>query len=997
MAGSLSYSDAVKLLGGDGKAVAALDNVAGGALLAATAGGGNLVLNLLDGKSELARLSGELVTGLRDRMSGLGRFDRTQRLEAAHTVIVLTAYFEAVGAAGLPDLGLGRSEQAAIAYGGPAGSGRLRDVTRSLLRLDVPWIAPHRPYETSLSRLGGFYRNLSGLLRAFAEGLAAWDSLDETRRARFRRILETEVPHQAARRYEELLRRLATDFPEVAFWVNLNDHQATRAELRTGLAELERAVTGFAAGRLPDDRRAGLARRYRAELDRGVVQTGDVPHGLRIPSLGEAYVDHRFRVASLGPAATPEREDWWRDRPVRGDLDEYLIGHLTSPEAVRRPLLFLGQPGSGKSVLTKILAARLPASDFLVVRVVLRETPSDADLQSQIEYAIRDATGETLSWPSLARSAGGALPVVLLDGFDELLQATGMSQSDYLEQVVRFQEREADQGRPAVVVVTSRTAVADRVRIPAQGAVAVRLEPFDDEQIRRWLDVWNHANAGYLAERGLRPLPAAKALAHPELAGQPLLLMMLALYDADGNALQGEGEDLDGAGLYERLLTRFTEREVAKSAARLGEREFRRAVDEELLRLSVAAFAMFNRGRQWVTEDELDADMAALLGDDGALAPLTSAQAVVGRFFFVHQAQAVRDRARLTTCEFLHATFGEYLVARLVVRELAELAQEAGRNALRARQTAADDGFLYALLSFAPLSIRRPTVEFLASSLPGRPDRETLREVLLGLFRTALDPRGKGRHPGYVPVGLPVPARHAAYSANLLLLAATAGEQVTASELFPASENVVTDWRKHAMLWRSQLTGEGFFSVAKTLGLRRRWHDERVRDLVISPRHLTAVPVDLRWTYNEPAPTGHSGLIATDLTLESTFLCSMLGDTLSHAVDPWREMIGVITFLPDSPATSPVHLLTTLLAAAAEESPVTDLAGCYDACLAAAESPGWNTSRYLKMIFRQLILDAHRLPADWLAGVESRFAGRIRRDAALTALAERAFGTGGDR
>jgi CheY-like chemotaxis protein len=998
MAGSLSYSDAVKLLGGDGKAVAALDNLAGGALLAATAGGGNLILNLFDAKGELGRLSGELVSGLSDKVSGLGRFGRTRRLEAAHTVIVLSAYFEAVAEAGLPDLHLRRSEQVAIAGGGTPGSDRLRHVTRELLHLDVPSISPHRPYEVSVRRLTNYYQALSAELCDFMTGLAVWDALDETGRSHFELVLNRDVPQAATRRYEELLRRLAADFPEVSFWVNLTDHQATRSELRSGLAELERILTGLAARRLPDDRRDGLARRYRAELGRGVVRTGDVPDGLRIPSLGDAYIDHRFRVTDLGRSSTPDREDWWNDRPVRDDLYGYLLGHLTSPEAVERPLLLLGQPGSGKSVLTKILSARLPASDFLVIRVVLRETPADADLQGQIEYAVRDATGETLNWPSLARTADGALPVVLLDGFDELLQATGMSQSDYLEQIVRFQEREADQGRPVVVVVTSRTAVADRARIPAQGAVAVRLEPFDDAQVQQWLDVWNRTNAAYLAGNGLRSLPAETALAHPELAGQPLLLMMLALYDADGNALQREGENLDRAGLYERLLTRFAEREVAKSDTRLDERDFRRAVEEDLLRLSLAAFAMFNRGRQWVTEEELDADLAALLGDGdapaGVPAPLTAAQTAVGRFFFVHQAQAVRDQNRLTTCEFLHATFGEYLVARLVVRELAELARDAERNAQRARQMAADDGFLYALLSFMPLSIRRPTMDFLKTLLRGRPDRGPVGEMLLGLFRTAMHPRDKSGYTEYAPAYLPVPGRHAAYSANLLLLAAAARGSITASELFPTSGNVITDWRRHAMLWRSQLTVEGFFGLAGTLGLQRFWHENKTRDIALSLDHTPDSPIDLRWTYNEPDPSRESGHIAAELTLESAFLCSMFGDTLTHAFAPWQEMLNIITFPPDgSPATSPAHLLTRLVKWAAAECPSSELVRCYDACLTAAESPAWADFGYLRMIFRQLALDAHRLPHDWLAGVACRFADPIQQDHRLATLARQAFST----
>ncbi|WP_329259547.1 AAA family ATPase [Actinoallomurus sp. NBC_01490] len=976
MVRALSYADAVKLLGGDGKAVAALDTLAGGALLVASTFGGNFILSLFDAKGELAKVSGALIRGLRERVSGLGRFDRTQRLEAAHVVIALTAYFEALAAADLPDLGLRRADQVAIAAGGAPSSGRLRSLTREFLHLDVPSISPHRTYDTSIKRLRDYYSALSQSLVEFAVGLAVWEALDETDQERLSRTLREDVPPEATRRYQELLLRLAGDFPEVSFWVNLNDRRAMHAEIRAGLAELEQTLTELTTGSLPDDRREALARRYRAELRRGVVRTGTVPDELRIPSLEDAYIDHRFRVCGLGRSARPDREDWWQGLPIRDDLYAYLLGHLTSPEAVRRPLLVLGQPGSGKSVLTTILAARLPASDFLVVRVALRDTPADSDLQGQIEYAIRDATGETLSWPSLARTAGDALPVVVLDGFDELLQATGVSQSDYLEQVVRFQEREADQGRPVVVLVTSRTAVADRVRVPAEGAIAVRLEPFDKAQVRHWLDVWNRANAAYLAGRGLRPLSAQTALVHPELAEQPLLLMMLALYDADGNGLQREGDDLDLAGLYERLLTSFAEREVAKSRARLDDREFRRAVEQDLLRLSVAAFAMFNRGRQWVTEDELDTDLTALLHDrvasTGMHAPLSAAQTVLGRFFFVHQAHAVRDQTRLTTCEFLHATFGEYLVARLVARELEELAGEAERNARRARRTAPDDTFLYALLSFVPLSIRMATTNFLESMLGGREDQATLRDVLLDLFRTAMEPRSAD--PSYAPSPLSVPARHAAYSANLLLLIVAACEMVPAGDLFPGSADVVADWRRHALLWRSQLTTEGFFSLAGELGVWRSWDPAGRRDIHIRSGWHNFPPADLNWTYNEQATGPGISSIKDNIVLETAFTCSRLGDTLTNAIHSWEEMIDAI-FIPNdsSLGASPIKLLADLMLAATDPRlPAEELTSYYDICLDAVEAGQWGSMHYIAMIYRQLRVDQHRVSTDWLSATVER-------------------------
>ena len=44
------------------------------------------------------------------------------------------------------------------------------------------------------------------------------------------------------------------------------------------------------------------------------------------------------------------------------------------------------------------------------------------------------------------------------------------------------------------MIVTSRIAVADRVRFP-EGSAALRLEPFNDDQIRAWVEIWNRVNA----------------------------------------------------------------------------------------------------------------------------------------------------------------------------------------------------------------------------------------------------------------------------------------------------------------------------------------------------------------------------------------------------------------------------------------------------------------------------------------------------------------------
>jgi hypothetical protein len=998
VARGLCYGDAVTLLGGNGnKTVAALDRLMGGLLLAASAGGSGFVVNLFDAKGELARLSQELVSGLSTRLRGLGRFSRSERLAAAHAVVALGAYFDVLAKVTLPieakQLDLRKAEQVAIARGGEAGSNRLSALADELLRANVPIHTPQRPYEVTLELLHSFYRNISHKILQFVSDRVEPEAVAKTQWRQFAELLDEELATRAISRYEELFRRLALDCPELVFWANQVDHQATRQEIRhlsTGLAGLGKVLIQLASGAEPDTRRDALARSYQAELSRPILSSGDTPQGLRIPSLEAAYVSPDFRVVEVGSSERLAEESWWEGVQSRDDLQEFLLGYLTAPRATEVPLLILGQPGSGKSVLTRLLAARLPAREFLAVRVALREVPADTDLQNQIEYAIRATTGEAVRWPDLARSANGALPVILLDGFDELLQATGVSQADYLETVTAFQAREADQGRPAVFVVTSRTAVADRARC-TPGTVVIRLEPFRETHVTNWLTVWNEVNARCLAVRSLRPLPPAAVLAHPELASQPLLLMMLALYDSDSNALQLEDSELGHVGLYERLLTRFAQREVRKTGAGLPESAFEREVEHELLRLSVVAFAMFNRRRQWVTEAELNADLPALLGDpgdrrtrDGLRSELTAADVVLGRFFFVHEGQASRDDMRLRAYEFLHATFGEYLIGRLVARELADLAAVVDLNANRSRPTLIDDAFLHALLSFAPLTMRGTAVSFLREllrALPGQ-RREVLRELLVSLLQTVFDPRLGATYASYAPIRLTVPASHAIYSGNLVLLALLVGEEISARDLFPEAIDAPYEWRNVALLWRSQFPIEGWNGVLATISVERVWTGERpdlrIRisedasiDLHIDPYWSTysagsAVPKGFRgeWTRHSLVEVrGHSYLI-----------CERRVDALFHALEPLTDMLGeaIVTFygFEDNRAVSAANSLVRLWLASGTNSGSTELVAAHSDCLEIAIR-GFKRNTEIRNKFRALVLhqldvDRERLPSDWL-------------------------------
>jgi hypothetical protein len=719
-----------------------------------------------------------------------------------------------------------------------------------------------------------------------------------------------------------------------------------------------------------------LSRFYASALDGPIIPAGEMPAGLKIPTLDKGYVDHRFRVADITSSSELGDESWWNEVPIDNGVSHFLLTRLASPTVQASPIILLGQPGSGKSVLARILAARLSKRGYLAVRVDLRHVPADADLRDQIKFAIRAATGEEVQWRQFIESAGHVPRVIIFDGFDELLQTTGTVHDNFLMRVQEFQEQEASNGTPLSAIVTSRIAVTSIARIP-YGAMTVRLEPFCSEQIADWLERWGHVNRDSL-KPGMMPLSIDTALKYRELAEQPLLLLMLALYDADTNALQRRTVSLGQTELYERLLRDFARREVRKHLPGITGPNLERAVEAELLRLSAVAFAMFNRRSQWVLQEDLDADFSALLIDQDSQIPgtgrppdrLTAAQLTIGRFFFVYESQVTHDNHQLRTYEFLHPTFGEFLVARLVVRLLGAIpTTERAVDSLP--QNSGVGGMLHALMSFAALSSRLPAV-FFASELLGKLDakrRKAIVEFLLRLHSQALFPYGESAYSGYRPLPLTVTTRHAAWSANLVLLAVLAEGKITGRQLFPQEPDTGMAWRNEAMLWRSQLTGYGWEGLFEVIALHPSW-DDQSREVRLSRNDGTFVPnaPDLNWHFSvRPAAETQKGIFIeqghNSLTMQRrvNFAAVMTESTMAHALNPVTSTFPVIAnacvTLDDGIVVSATHALISAIFAPYQEDIPNDAAYLMlarTACMLAQDSNLERDHSYLKVALRVL-------------------------------------------
>ena len=772
----ITFRGALQILGHhDRPWLTRLNGLLGGVVLAA---GGippiTALFGWVDQKNEATALTRQALNAVSDRLTRTGGLDRHQLVIAAHTTIATAAVFDTVHAA-YPGSDLTDPEKLGILTANWSDKGE--SLVRALYAADVP----------TPSLVRGFHENTavvrSWALELLREVVHFLDGLDLE--ASPRQIPQLLALVESA--YRDSYLTLAATVPEFKVWSDLGEHAATRS----ALARLESLLTTPVAPQ-PHDLRDTVRAINRAELFRPIIDVDTDGYGIGavFPAVAGIFITPRFRACHADRSSRLGDEQWWQDIPLGEDLDLVFARHFLTGEATQRPLLLLGHPGAGKSLLTKVLAARLPHSTYTVIRVPLRRVDADAHVADQIRQALSQSTHGRVDWSALADQSADTIRVVLLDGLDELLQATTNDRGGYLTDVVEFQRVEAAMGRPVAVVVTSRTLVAERVRLPETTPV-VKLEEFDDAQIDQWVSAWNQHNT--------RPMRAKTAKAQGELARQPLLLLMLTLYFTDPAV--GPVEDLSESELYGRLFDTYARREVTKQAGRVPpEAKFEEAVETQLTRLSVAALGMFNRGRQSFTEAELTADLLALgeqVPDGGKL---------LGEFFFVHAAEATTATVH-RRYEFLHATFNEYLVAARIVDVLRDMAE--GTFARRKRHDP-DDDLLFTLLSYQPLTIQRPVLAFVSQLLKPLGDETDDIAAALKLLLPTHRPPGS-RHPEYRPLAPDHIRASAAYSANLVLLRTTIAP-IDLETVWPSDE-ADSRWTALADLWAAGLDSEGYRSL----------------------------------------------------------------------------------------------------------------------------------------------------------------------------------------
>lgn len=779
----------------------------------------------VDQKNEAISLLRALTERLPRSVKKTEGLERRELVTAAHTAIVIAAYFEVLRES------LGKKKVQQLEITDQTIKALIERVAKPSVELTHEWL--YNTYVPAPSAARGFHENVKNDLtlwyKEFAEvmarfvgGLAVEANLPTSKAFRLRVV----------KRYESLYVNLAAEVPEFSIWLALNEHAVTRKQIGVqhekvsaalevhgnALAQVEallRVLCGIPGELGP--RRTGLNAANEGMLDEPIVkpERDQAPGNVTFPPIRRIFITPNYRIASAVQECRPSDENWWeRNADRRTDLEKMLATYLSSIEAVSLPMLLLGHPGAGKSLLMKALAAQLPVEDYTVVRVPLRAVTAGAPIVEQIEQALGIATNGRVEWKPLTDEGINTVRLVLLDGLDELLQATSVDRSSYLLDIVDFQRRELEQGFPVVVIVTSRTVVADRVEVP-NGATIVKLEEFDKIQIGQWLRTWRTTNSAAIAAGTMGELTLEEAQHQISLARQPLLLLVLALYAAD-LASPSLDAGLSKAALYEQIFHFFARREVLKDQSHgLDDHGVEIAILDQIHRLAVAGLAMFNRGVQYVREPDLRADLVALTKQQDL--NHHAGRRLLGEFFFVHTPEAQvlgQERAY----EFLHATFGEYLVARHVFSELVD-ASGAAYGDRRSREV--DDVTLFALLSHQSWASRPSLLEFAQEMFIILPDeqKEGVIRALTELLASYKRRRRAATFDDYRPMSVDFLRQLAAYSANLVsMLAGFSSSGFRTCEIFGCSyEDAEYRWQELVLLWRSVLGRTGWYSLASSL------------------------------------------------------------------------------------------------------------------------------------------------------------------------------------
>lgn len=544
---------------------------------------------------------------------------------------------------------------------------------------------PVESLEQYLQHLRQFYDILNEEFLDFYQNLSFWEKLNGQQRERFMAILRG-LPAKAVQNYKKQYYQLAVTFHDFFVWTNMQQHENITRKIDIGFARLTEQLVTYQEKQSNAAALSTLEKyriKYQDWIDGAVIDTQEMEYdsseNVVFPAKKDIFVPQRFKSLLYRNNLRLESSKTWANCEERQNIGKFISDVLRHSVTGSLPLLILGHPGAGKSLLCHMLAARILFHEYHVIIVRLRDTIADLKIRQQIDQQIERDFTNGCTWDMITESGPQKPLLIIFDGYDELLQASGKTYSNYLQEIADFQrEEKIYRGILVKCIITSRITLIDKALI-ANNTPVIMLSDFNESEIDMWSRIWNEHNAAYFATNNLEPLVIEETGKISELAKQPLLLLMLALFDSNDNALK-KNKDLNSTQLYDKLIREFISREKRKNKSFKNKphTEQQDILALEVKKISIAALGMYNRKALYIRGEDLENDLHFILPKE-MFHPefhggeLSESDKLLGSFFFIHRSDATdmvnKEKRHSSAYEFLHNTFGEFLTANYIIDE----------------------------------------------------------------------------------------------------------------------------------------------------------------------------------------------------------------------------------------------------------------------------------------------------------------------------------------
>lgn len=781
---------------------------------------------------------------------------RYEHMQIAQVMLIYASYFDTISRC-LPDengeITLSPDKKRKISHDGfqeyikkYKESARQKSGMPDLLDREISLPTPTQDFSLYISNLENYYNELNNEFIKFFESISFWkeidkeaNDIDRAQKEYFSGLLK-KLPQEAVGIYNKQYFELSSAFPDFAIWANQMEHAIHKQRIDIGFKDMaEQFQKLYNIVKNTGNKAQATLEHYHTKYTERINKTiikfeqGDFDEDIVFPSQKDIFIPQAFQAITYQKAVQLIQNDTW-DKAYKGEeIGSYIRSILCHPTYGESPMLILGLPGAGKTLLCNMLAAQILSAEYYVIIINLRDANADDTIMKQIDAQIGKDLGDNCGWNDL-REASLDKPIVLIfDGYDELLQASGKTYSNYLSKVEEFQKEQRSIYHIFVrCIITSRLTLIDKASIPPNCPI-LRLCDFDDMRIGIWCDIWNEANRHYFSTHSLKKLEIAPAGKVNELARQPLLLLMLAIYDINSNCLQQQSE-IGRAELYYNLIQEFVEREKKKdsSFSQRTERSQKKAIQDGFRSLGIVALGMYNRRQLYIRTVDLNKDIAFLTHgnisvDDTDENILEEADKYVASFFFVYSSKASvpvnGSRSKITAYEFLHNTFGEFLTAHFILDIMFQLIRRQIADTEQGEVSSWTERLKkewHLSLAYEPL-FKRPVVlnmihelsdiiakekgigaEYVQKALDDL-FHEEIKHIITGnifseLNKTLSMQGNPFKHPELM-------VHVAAYSINLILLRAIVCSK---SFNFTATLGTDADWQKLTYIWRYAFSEE---------------------------------------------------------------------------------------------------------------------------------------------------------------------------------------------